>query len=233
MIKLPVLWLGLTVICQAPEPVKEPDLARELKRRADLDQECRNAVIRFMAEHKLVYPLVPASLEPAVAAAYKALDDKWHEVDRDNQAWIKTVLAKHGWPGKSLVGPKGAFRAWLLVQHATDVEFQEACLRKMEAAARGEVESKHLAYLKDRILVTRGKKQIYGTQATYANGKVVLFPIEEEATVDERRKAIGLEPLRDYVKHLEESNKSPASPKPGKADPKPPSRGADGRAPTP
>jgi hypothetical protein len=57
------------------------------------------------------------------------------------------------------------------------------------------VEPQHMAHLTDRILVMRGKKQKYGTQATWVNGKIVASPIEDEATVDERRKALGLEPM--------------------------------------
>jgi hypothetical protein len=128
------------------ENVKEPDLAKELRRRADLDQECRKDTIRFMAQHKLVEPVQTDKLDPAVAATYIALRKKEQEVDRDNLVWIKKVVAKHGWPGKSLVGPAAAGNAFLIVQHAvSDHEFMESCLRKMEAAAKGEVEPMHLA----------------------------------------------------------------------------------------
>jgi hypothetical protein len=60
-----------------------------------------------------------------------------------------------------------------------------------------------MAYLTDRILVMRGEKQKYGTQATWVNGKIVASPIEDEATVDERRKALGLEPMSLYLKRME------------------------------
>jgi len=202
------------------ENVKEPDLAKELRRRADLDQECRKDTIRFMARHKLVEPVQTDKLDPAVVATYKALRKKEQEVDRDNLAWIKKVIAKHGWPGKSLVGPAAAGNAFLLVQHAvSDPEFMESCLRKMEAAAKGEVEPMHLALLTDRVLVQSGKKQKYGTQLTWKDGKLIASPIEDEAKVDERRKTVGLGPLKDYLKTAEAFYKNAEGLDPPKSQP--------------
>jgi pimeloyl-ACP methyl ester carboxylesterase len=218
---------------QGVEKVKEPDLAKELARRSSLDQESRKALIRFKAEHKLVEPVDISKLEPAVAAAYKSLQEKGQEVDRDNLAWIKTIVAKHGWPGKSLVGTSGALGAFLLVQHGVaDIEFQETCLRKIGAAAKGEVEPQHLAYLTDRILVMRGRKQKYGTQGRWVNGRIVASPIEDEATVDKRRKAIGLGPLGEYLKRMEAIYKNAEGLQPVKSKSKPQSRAGFPNAPT-
>lgn len=50
-------------------------------------------------------------------------------VDEDNTAWLRSVVAKHGWPDSSLVGEAGAHDAWLLAQHADqDRVFQAECL---------------------------------------------------------------------------------------------------------
>ncbi len=37
-------------------------------------------------------------------------------VDADNLAWMKEVVVKVGWPGRSVVGEDGANAAWLLAQ---------------------------------------------------------------------------------------------------------------------
>ena len=54
--------------------------------------------------------------------------------------------------------------------------------------------------MKDRILVNRGKKQIYGTQKYWdpKENKFVFFPIEDEKNVKAKRKEVGLEPLTEY-----------------------------------
>jgi hypothetical protein len=59
--------------------------------------------------------------------------------------------------------------------------------------------------LEDRVLVRKGKKQIYGTQVHSGpdtGGKMVLDPIQDEAQVDERRASVGLMPLKEYLKHF-------------------------------
>jgi hypothetical protein len=64
------------------------------------------------------------------------------------------------------------------------------------------------AYLKDRVLVNQGKKQLYGTQLKL-NSKTHLYeplPMESPANVDARRKAVGLSVLSDYLKQNNSSN---------------------------
>jgi hypothetical protein len=161
-------------------------------------------LIKFQVAHQLVGKADLDKLDPKIAAEYKAAIEKVKQEDRKNLQWLKEVVGTHGWPGKSLVGVIGAQNAWLLVQHAdADRDFQELCLKQMQALPSGEVEPRQMAYLTDRVLVGRGRKQKYGTQAEFRDGKAVPSPIDEEATVDERRKAVGLEPLAEYLKTLE------------------------------
>ncbi len=141
------------------------------------------------------------------------LTKKLTDIDRRNTAWLKDVVDKHGWPGKSLVGEEGAHNAWLLVQHADrDRPFQKRCLELLqEAVKKGEASGKDLAYLTDRVLVGEGKKQLYGTQFTLKDGEYVPSPIEDEANVDKRRKEVGLESLAEYARTLREIYKSQTS----------------------
>ncbi len=190
--------------------VKEAALAKELIRRTAVDQAARFDFINFTAKNKLLGPVDLKKLDPKLAEGYKSKLAKMQEADRDNLRWLKDVVAKHGWPGKSLVGAKAAQDAWLLVQHAdTDRDFQESCLKKMEALPKGEVEPKNIAYLTDRVLVGRGKKQKYGTQAMFKDGKAVAQPIDDAEHVDERRKAVGLQPLAEYLKMVEKLYSTP------------------------
>ncbi|WP_313949588.1 DUF6624 domain-containing protein, partial [Frankia sp. AvcI1] len=79
-------------------------------------------------------------------------------VDEDNTAWLRRVVAEHGWPGRSLVGEKGAHDAWLLAQHADhDHAFQADCLTLLVAAVdAGEASSADLRCLTDRVRRVRG-----------------------------------------------------------------------------
>jgi hypothetical protein len=198
---------------------KEPELAKELTVRVQSDQTVRQKMIDFSVKHELIGNVNLATVDPKIAAEYRSLVEALQSEDRKNLRWLKDVVSRHGWPGKSLVGSKSAHRAWLLVQHAdADREFQQTCLTKMEALPTGDVEARDIAYLTDRILVGSGKKQKYGTQTNFKDGKAVPAPIDDEDHVDERRKALGLEPLEEYLKVIEEIYTKPQKPKSEKED---------------
>jgi len=186
------------------EKIQRPELAAELRSRFESDQAIRREWIDFGNKHKTLGENVDLEKrDPSIVEKHKSLQSKVADEDRKNRIWLKDVVQQHGWPGKTLVGTSGAHYAWLLVQHADqDRAFQQDCLAKMEALPKGEVSSIDIAYLTDRILSGTGKKQKYGTQAAIKNGRPVPNPIEDEEHVDERRKAIGLEPLADYLNTL-------------------------------
>ena len=135
--------------------------------------------------------------------AARATDDAPTEiVDARTTEALKAIVAKHGWPGKRLVGKDGAHAAWLIVTHSRDLAFQRQCLEMLEiAVAQGEAQAVEHAYLSDRVAVNAGKPQRWGTQFDADNKP---YPIEDAAHVDERRKAIGLSTLADYERFLRE-----------------------------
>jgi Family of unknown function (DUF6624) len=62
----------------------------------------------------------------------------------------------------------------------------------------------------DRLLILREKKkQLYGTQLVSKDGKLAPEPIEDEANVDKRRKELGMPPLANYLKMVNERQDSP------------------------
>lgn len=168
-----------------PPPRRSAALRRELLAMRDHDQEVRARVT--------------ARVRPGEPLDQALADELW-VVDQAHTARMRAVVAAHGWPGRSLVGEDGAFAAWLLVQHAdADQAFQERCLALLEAAvAAGEAEPKELAYLTDRVRCGAGLPQRYGTQMREHEGAYIPQPIEDEANVDARRAAVGLEPLAIY-----------------------------------
>ncbi|WP_158623946.1 DUF6624 domain-containing protein [Corallococcus llansteffanensis] len=174
---------------------KEPALRDEVLQRMAVDQEVRRAL--FEGGQK------PS---PEKLARLK-------QVDTDNTAWLKGVIAKHGWPGRTLVGERASKGVWLMVQHADlDRGFQKECLALMEKAlANGEAPKKDFAYLTDRVLVGEGKPQRYGTQFTEKDGVMVPQPIEDAAQVDARRASMGLDTLEAYAAQMQRTFSRPAS----------------------
>jgi hypothetical protein len=114
-------------------------------------------------------------------------------MDARHRRAMKKIVSRYGWPGEKLVGELGAQAAWLLVQHSDhDRAFQKQCLRLLEEAVQNhDAQAHHLAYLTDRVCVGDGLPQRYGTQLEY--------PIDDAEHVDDRRAAVGLEPLAKYL----------------------------------
>jgi hypothetical protein len=114
-------------------------------------------------------------------------------MDERHTRALKKIVGRYGWPGEKLVGVLGAQAAWLLVQHADrDLAFQKQCLQLLQAAVkRNDARAQHLAYLTDRVCVADGLPQRYGTQLEY--------PMADPEHVDERRAAVGLGPLAEYI----------------------------------
>jgi ketosteroid isomerase-like protein len=140
----------------------------------------------------------------------KSTPEGWAKIeaaDARHTARMKEIVRAYGWPGKGLVGDDGAFGAWLLVQHADrDVAFQKECLALLEKAVKsGDASGRNLALLTDRVAVAEGRKQVYGSQ--FSDGEPE--PIEDEAHVDERRAAIGLPPMEEYRKEMQERYGTP------------------------
>lgn len=122
-------------------------------------------------------------------------------VDERNTRRMREIVQQIGWPGRSKVGEEAVHCAWLLVQHADhDAMFQEQCLALMKAQLANEVAAADIAYLEDRVRVHSRRPQLYATQFYVdATGAFGPGPVEDPENVDERRKAVGLAPLTEYV----------------------------------
>ena len=186
-----ILSLALTASSAgAGQTPRDTALSRELLERVRVDQAIRDTlVLRLQAGQP-----VESSLSARMGA-----------IDSANTTWLKAVVARRGWPGRSAVGPEASNAAFLIVQHAVqDSAFQAQALSLMErGVAKGEVRGADVAMLADRVAVHRGQPQRYGTQAKLLEGRLVLDPIADSAHVDERRAALGMPPLREYVRLLD------------------------------
>ncbi|AWS49137.1 hypothetical protein DKM19_42945 [Streptosporangium sp. 'caverna'] len=166
-----------------------------------MDAGLRDELLRRMERDQEVRTRVPLS-EPWPEEVH---EECW-VVDTDNTAFLKSVIAEHGWPSHDLVGEQAAHAAWLLVQHADqDLEFQKSCLRLLQNAVdAGQAKPSDLAYLIDRVHVGEKRLQVYGTQYHSPDGILMPRPIEDPERLDERRAQVGLEPHADYDRTMRE-----------------------------
>ena len=165
---------------------------RELEIRGRADQDVRD---RFGADGRV---------DAAQAAAMA-------RVDSANTAWLKTYVARWGWPTTAQLGHDGVRTAFLIVQHAThDTAFMRAMLPSInESYRRGELDGGAVALLTDRLEVKAGRPQIYGTQLSLRDGRWVLDPIVDSLRVDERRRSMGLPPLAEYLRKVDSVLRAP------------------------
>jgi hypothetical protein len=163
------------------------DLRKELVALADKDQ-------RLLQSLKEAGELEDNAYHPQLR--------KLHEESTER---AKEIIRAGGWPSVSQVGQEGSDAIWLIVQHSVlDPEFMLSCVSDLERLVKdGEAKGWQLAFLQDRALMLQGKPQIYGTQHVLdGNGELQPYKLVFPEGVDERRKAVGLEPLKERTRFL-------------------------------
>ena len=123
--------------------------------------ELRTQLLALAAEDRQVRSEIAAAGELSQFGYHPRME----EVHRRNAARLRIILAQHGWPDESMVGPDGAEAAWRIVQHAIgDPELQRQSLERVKhAVSLGSVPSWQAAFLEDRIRFFEGRPQLYGT----------------------------------------------------------------------
>jgi uncharacterized protein DUF6624 len=120
-------------------------------------------------------------------------------VDAKNRPEVLRIFDRYGWVTNSVAGKDAAHNFWVLVQHQT-LEIQQRLLPALEKAAHDSNASmSDYAYLFDRVQTGLGKPQHWGTQTKCEKGKPVLYPVEDPAGLDLRRKELFMPPVRDYL----------------------------------
>jgi hypothetical protein len=131
---------------------------------------------------------------------FRGYHPEMEEVHLRNADRLRVIVGEIGWPGRSAVGEDGAHAAWRILQHAIgEPELMRGMLPALaRAAAAGEASKADLAMLEDRIRVLEGRPQLYGTQYDWDEAgmwMVPIGPVEDPASIDVRRKAVGLPPM--------------------------------------
>jgi hypothetical protein len=193
-----LLLLTATAFGQAKPPKSEhkgsskfnASLAKTLDSIYDEDQRYRRQMGEVAAKH---------------GWESKEMQELWRvagKVDAANLEKVERILEKHGWLGPETVGEKGNSALFLVIQHA-DSKTQNKYLPIMQAAyEKGNAKGSQLALLIDRVALSNGQKQVYGSQVAQdpKTNKYKLSAMEDPDHVDERRAKMGLGPLAEYLK---------------------------------
>jgi hypothetical protein len=177
---------------QLPPPAND---AERLLRMLEVEQAARNAM-NTIDLHDLP--------KPDRDAAFQAMWAPVHAVDAANQASLLQMLPPEGWFYASKYGPEAANAAFLIVQHGNlDLWRRFVPVLEPLVAAR-EVQGPAYALMFDRLALSEGRPQRYGSQMSCKAGKFVVSALEDPDHVEDRRKAMGFtETLAEYTKHFE------------------------------
>lgn len=114
------------------------------------------------------------------------------------------LIKQFGWLTEQIAGQDGADAAASLLVNSPSFELQRALLPLIKVATeKGDFKRQNYAAYIDRLLIRTGRKQIFGTQIAVDNGIIILYPILQEQSIEERRSRYNLPPLADYIRYLE------------------------------
>jgi len=169
--------------------VEQPSLRAELLEMQASDQAIRQELIALMQE---------SDGQPDMST-FLPLKTRMDSIDASHMDRVRDIIDRHGFPTPSMVGSDGVSATFLIIQHAP-LETQEEMLPLVETSyQQGHLPGSSYAELVDRIRTRNGEPQLYGTQGSIQNGKLVLHAIADSADVDTRREELGMMPLDEYL----------------------------------
>lgn len=136
------------------------------------------------------------------SAEMQALEKEIAAANAAELRQVEAILAQHGWLGPKQIGPRANAAIFLVIQ-SSEIRVQKKYLPVMrQAVVAGRAFPASFAQLEDGIAAREGRPQIYGSLISFdsATGTYFVFPLNDPDHVDERRAAVGLPPLGEYLK---------------------------------
>lgn len=154
------------------------------------------------ANYQRVMQMQPPALDSLLAAS-----QRMDEVDAANQRIVFGMLDRQGWPDS--LSEEANEAVWFVIQHASDEDQKRYMPLVRSEAEKGRIPWSDYAASLDRMLKHDGLPQRYGTQShmKLLNGTLEIFclwPVEDADRLDSLRAAVGLPPIAEYLKALEE-----------------------------
>ena len=126
-------------------------------------------------------------------------------IDQPNAKRLAEIFHLIGFPDTAKVGKEGLSAFMVLLQHVPDDDLRKKSLKPITRAFKNkELPPMAFANFVDRLRVHQGKRQLYGSNFDFKDGKLVMSPTKNLKKLESRRAAIGLPPLEEYVRELGE-----------------------------
>jgi len=172
---------------------KDLELRAELLRMRDDDQGIRNTL-----------NATPEAQKPAVTREMESTDVRITEQ-------LKGIVAEKGWPTISLVGAEASQASATILVHSPDHDWQRRMLPVLhKLVEQDKIFGSDIAGLTDRILVSEGKPQEFGTQFKQVDGKMIMMPVKDPKHLEQRRAKYLLPPMPVYRQVISDMYHLPA-----------------------
>lgn len=192
-----ILLLFAFGLSQAQEVIDE-NLKKELDGILKSDQILREYIDSQTSESRKLQILNETGYSRADlenGKIYKIMSNR----DSINLIRVEEIIAKYGYPGKTLVGEPTNEAVWYVIQHSKRIANYFPMIQ--EAGSSNEIPFTKVATMHDRLLMQEGKEQLYGTQVAGENilnketGKkefwYYVWPIQNAESVNELRREAG------------------------------------------
>jgi len=132
------------------------------------------------------------------------LDEQQQKMHLEHMDKLDGMISSTGWVSSEKYGKTASEQAISIIKNAPAERLGPYLDMLLKAAQTGDANPADVAYVHDKLLMHRGKKQLYGTQIAFNEKKGIndVYPIQDEANVDERRAKVGLGPLADALKKM-------------------------------
>ena len=191
--------------CVTPEEVRQMVARVETPPPAKPDKKLKEELLKMAARQRELLLEVVGNDQ-----AKESDREKLHKLYESNTVKLCQILKTHGWPTAALVEPEGVFAAFVILKNAASYELQRDLLPVIVAVIKKDPSQKQeFAGLYDRLRVSAGMKQLFGTQAVSMSGFLILYPVEDPARLDSRREEFGLSKIDVYIRELERTYGKP------------------------
>ena len=185
--------------CVTPEDVKQMVARVESGTPAKYDKKVNEELLKMAEKHRELLQQIVAEDQKS-----KSHQDKLRKLNEKHTAKFCEILKTHGWPSTALAGHTGVLAAFHTLKNSATYELQRDLVPVILAVIKKDATQKpEFAGLFDRLRVSAGMKQIFGTQAVSIGGFLVLYPLEDESKVNAWRQEYGLSTMQENIRNLE------------------------------
>jgi hypothetical protein len=126
---------------------------------------------------------------------------KMQQTDEEDRPAVRSILDRYGMPTFAMVGSDAERDFVDMIQHQP-ADFRRQALPKLKQNVEdGQASAKNYAMMYDRAQTDQGKSEMYGVNLIcQPDGKLAPGPIVDPEQVEQRRAAIGLIPLKTYIR---------------------------------